>query len=80
MRNWKKKVYQRKMLLGEASRWEPLYTLNSGTNYSYVIQNYFDETYNSGKYYLGDLKHVPKILCAHSYHTDKNMEFFEECP
>ena len=59
------------MLLGEASRWEPLYTLNSGTNYSYVIQNYFDETYNSGKYYLGDLKHVPKILCAHSYHTDK---------
>lgn len=60
-----------KMLLGEASRWEPLYTLNSGTNYSYVIQNYFDETYNSGKYYLGDLKHVPKILCAHSYHTDK---------
>ena len=66
------------ILLGEASRWEPIYTTNSGGYYSNLVDHYFNPDYKNyyngneeGKYYLGNLKHVPNILCAHSYHTDK---------
>ena len=37
-----------------------------------IIKKFFDP---KSKFYVGDLKHMPKFLCGHSYHSHcKNAE------
>lgn len=59
-----------KMLLAEAAKWYFLYEKNvgeSGNNRGNVIYEYFD---SESPNYIGDLEHMPNIICGHSYWTD----------
>lgn len=60
------------MLLAEAAQMACLYGYNTGTNYSYVIRDFFDASKTNT--YIGDLDHMPNIVCAHSYHSDKTWD------
>lgn len=57
-----------KMLLSEAAKWYFLYDRqDAGNNRGNVVNEYFDpESPN----YIGDLEHMPNIICGHSYWTD----------
>lgn len=62
-----------KILLGEAGDWSYLYdTSNSaGAGRSNVIKSLFD---SSSENYVGNLSHVPALVCAHSYWLDTSMQ------
>lgn len=55
------------MLLAEAGSWVYLYEDGNSGGRGDVIYNMFDK--NSPNY-IGDLKHMPKLVCGHSYWTD----------
>lgn len=57
-----------KMLLAEAAKWYFLYERgDAGNNRGDVIREYFD---SSSSNYIGNLEHMPNIICGHSYWTD----------
>lgn len=55
------------ILPGEAGDWEYLYKSKGDPGRSNVIADFFTE--NSPNY-IGNLAHVPPLICAHSYWTD----------
>lgn len=55
------------ILLGEAGDWEYLYRTKDDADRSNVIQAFFEP---SSSAYVGDLSHVPHLICGHSYWTD----------
>ncbi len=55
------------ILLGEAGDWEYLYKLKSDANRSQVFSAFFTAGSSA---YVGDLTHVKKLICGHSYWTD----------
>lgn len=55
------------ILLGEAGDWEYLYRTKNDANRSNVLSAFFDP---SSSAYVGDLSHVPDLICGHSYWTD----------
>lgn len=61
-----------KILIGEAAKWYYLYEQGTGTQKvererTLCIKDFFDP---ASAHYLGDLPHVPKLICGHSYWTD----------
>lgn len=57
-----------KMLLAEAAKWYFLYERgDAGNNRGDVIREYFDPASIN---YIGNLDHMPNIICGHSYWTD----------
>ncbi len=59
------------ILLGEAGDWEYLYRTKNDANRSNVLSAFFDP---SSSAYVGDLSHVPDLICGHSYWTDGTWE------
>ncbi|WP_417015454.1 glycoside hydrolase [Alistipes sp.] len=60
------------ILLGEAGDFTYLYSQTSGNaDRSDVIRNFFSP---SSQNYVGDLAHVKKLICGHSYWTDGTWE------
>lgn len=58
-----------KLLLAEAGKWDYLYgNGDSGSSYGNVIYNLFNP---SSSAYIGNLPHVPNLICGHSYFFDK---------
>ena len=55
------------ILLGESGDWEYLYKTKSDASRSNVIPSFFNPGSSA---YIGDLKHVKKLICGHSYWTD----------
>lgn len=57
------------ILVDEAGAWNDLYEVDSaaGNGRSDVINDFFD---SSSLDYIGNLKHVPALICAHSYWID----------
>lgn len=55
------------ILLGESGDWEYLYKTKSDANRSNVISSFFTPGSSA---YIGDLNHVKKLICGHSYWTD----------
>lgn len=58
---------QTQMLLAEAAAWNYLYEDGNSGGRGNVIDNFFNP---SSANYIGDLKHMPKLICGHSYWTD----------
>jgi len=60
-----------KMLLAEAGAWNYLYETagDVGPARSNVVNDFFDQ---GSQDYIGNLKHMPAIVCGHSYWTDLN--------
>lgn len=56
-----------KILLGESGDWEYLYKVKSDANRSNVLSAFFTQGSSA---YVGDLVHLPKRICGHSYWTD----------
>lgn len=59
------------ILLAEAGDWESLYKTTSDPNRSNVMEAFFNPESSS---YVGDLNHVKKIICGHSYWTDGSWD------
>lgn len=55
------------ILLGESGDWEYLYKIKSDAARSNVLQSFFTP---ASPAYVGDLPHVKKLICGHSYWTD----------
>ena len=55
------------ILLGESGDWEYLYKVKDDANRSNVLSAFFS---SSSPAYVGDLSHVEKLICGHSYWTD----------
>lgn len=55
------------MLLGESGDWEYLYKTKSDADRSNVLSAFFTPGSSA---YVGDLAHVKKLICGHSYWTD----------
>ncbi len=55
------------MLLAEAAAWNYLYEDGNSGGRGDVVYNFFD---TASPNYIGDLKHMPKLICGHSYWTD----------
>lgn len=62
-----------KMLLAEAGKWNYLYETagDAGSGRSRVADDFFD---SSSPNYIGSLKHMPALLCAHSYWLDTSWD------
>jgi O-glycosyl hydrolase len=60
-----------KMLLAEAGAWNYLYEADGsvGVGRSDIINDFFNPESND---YIGNLSHMPKLICSHSYWTDLN--------
>lgn len=59
------------ILLGEAGDWEYLYKVKNDANRSNVISDFFTPGSSA---YVGNLNHVKKQICGHSYWTDGTWE------
>ncbi len=59
------------ILLGESGDWEYLYKTKSDDNRSNVLSAFFTPGSSA---YVGDLAHVKKLICGHSYWTDGTWE------
>lgn len=61
-----------KILVGEAGAWNYLYETASdvGAERSNVINDFFNA---SSANYIGNLSHVPSLVCAHSYWLDTSL-------
>lgn len=59
------------ILLAEAGDWESLYKTTSDPNRSNVLEAFFTPGSSS---YVGDLKHMKKIISGHSYWTDSSWD------
>lgn len=55
------------ILLGESGDWEYLYKVKTDANRSNVLSAFFTPGTTA---YVGDLPHVKKLICGHSYWTD----------
>lgn len=55
------------ILLGEAGDWEYLYQVKNDAARSNVLSEFFTPGSSA---YVGDLEHVKKLICGHSYWTD----------
>ena len=55
------------ILLGESGDWEYLYKIKNDNNRSNVLSAFFTPGSSA---YVGDLEHVKKRICGHSYWTD----------
>lgn len=55
------------ILLGESGDWEYLYKVKNDANRSNVLSDFFTP---ASAAYVGDLPHVKKLICGHSYWTD----------
>lgn len=55
------------MLLAEAAAWNYFYEDGNSGGRGNVVDNFFNP---SSANYIGDLKHMPKLICGHSYWTD----------
>lgn len=55
------------ILLGESGDWEYLYKIKNDNNRSNVLSAFFTAGSSA---YVGDLEHVKKRICGHSYWTD----------
>lgn len=55
------------ILLGESGDWEYLYKTKNDSHRSKVIEAFFTPGSSA---YVGDLPHVKKLICGHSYWTD----------
>lgn len=55
------------ILLGEAGDWEYLYKVKGDASRSKVLDAFYNTASSA---YVGDLSHVKKLICAHSYWTD----------
>ncbi|WP_418420043.1 glycoside hydrolase, partial [Alistipes indistinctus] len=55
------------ILLGESGDWEYLYKVKNDNNRSNVLSAFFTAGSSA---YVGDLEHVKKRICGHSYWTD----------
>lgn len=55
------------ILLGESGDWEYLYKTKNDANRSNVLSDFFTPGSSA---YVGDLAHVKKLICGHSYWTD----------
>lgn len=55
------------ILLGESGDWEYLYKTKTDVNRSNVFSAFFTPGSSA---YVGDLAHVKKLICGHSYWTD----------
>lgn len=61
-----------KILLAEAGSYPYLYELKSNDHaHSNQIHEFFDA---SSSNYIGNLEHVPNVICGHSYWTDANWD------
>lgn len=56
-----------KILLGEAGDWEYLYKVKGDAARSKVLDAFYNANSSA---YIGDLQHINKLICAHSYWTD----------
>ena len=56
-----------KIMVGEAGAWNYLYESGGDEGRGNVINNFFDP---ASENYIGDLAHVPSMVCAHSYWLD----------
>lgn len=59
------------ILLAEAGDWEYLYKTKGDAARSNVISSFFTPGSSA---YVGDLQHVKKLICGHSYWTDGTWE------
>ena len=59
------------ILVPEAGDWSYLYTVKGDAGRSDQMKAFFSP---SSECYIGDLKHVRPIMCAHSYWTDNSWE------
>ena len=55
------------ILPGEAASWEYLYKIKDGADRSNVLSAFYTPGTST---YIGDLAHVKKLVCGHSYWTD----------
>ena len=60
------------ILLGESGDWIVTYEVKDDKNRNLVMDSFFNPTYADT--YVGSLKHVAKIIGAHSYWTDTNWD------
>ena len=59
------------MLLAEAGKWDYLYgNGDAGSARGNVIEAFFNP--NNTSTYIGNLTHLPKLICGHSYYLDTN--------
>lgn len=65
------------ILLGEAGAWNYLYETagDAGPGRSNVIYNFFDP---ASENYVGNLAHVPAVICAHSYWLDTSWNQLQD--
>lgn len=63
-----------KMLLSEVPSWDYLYETKEAGR-SNVIADFFS---SGSSNYIGNLSHMPKLICGHSYWTDKNWQSSED--
>lgn len=59
-----------KIMVGEAGAWNYLYEKTSDAGRSDVINDLFK---SSSTNYIGNLSHVPALVCAHSYWLDTSL-------
>lgn len=59
------------ILLSEAGTWEHLYKIKGNAGSSKVLDAFFAPGSSA---YVGDLNHVGKLICAHSYWTDNSWD------
>lgn len=59
------------ILLGESGDWEYLYKVKTDANRSNVFSAFFTPGSSA---YVGDLSHLKKLICGHSYWTDGTWE------
>lgn len=55
------------ILPGESGDWEYLYKTKNDANRSHVLPAFFTPDASA---YIGDLNHIKKLICGHSYWTD----------
>lgn len=62
-----------KMLLAEAGKWDYIYGNGDvGASRGNVIEAFFNPANTNT--YIGNLAHMPKMVCAHSYYLDKTWD------
>lgn len=59
------------MLLGESGDWEYFYKSKGDRARSYVVSDFYSPDRST---YIGDLKHLKKLICGHSYWTDGSWD------
>ena len=75
-RSFSEKELKTMLLLTESGHWDYLYSVGDrGPLYGNKIEELFIE---GGKYYIGNLPHVPNIICAHSYYLDETWDILQE--